>query len=400
MAAQRPLRAGPGMRAQAARRLPWRETGVWLMGDTHCHHRQTGLERVVDKASEYACDYLAFTEHSFYTEHLEAQPELIHEARASHPNVVLVNGVEWSTPAGDETRAEQVGLLVPGGAEGMPLLREFLGRFDTKVAGIDTSEEAFLDALRFLGQHGDGDLRPTVILTHPHRPQAAFTAQQIAAAIQLSPAVAGLCASSRPPERASELEVWPWASQVGGACDQLYAGGHRVVMLAESHVHKHLSEGGEELWPGEFRRNYIFCPERSEAGLFQGLRSGASYFVLGSIVEEVQFTASAGGESVMMGETLSVPPGGTVEVSLSFVENSPVEAVELIGNLGGEVRVVSEARGGDLARADGRTTWTAEVTMGSEPSYLRARGRAPVSQPYPVTSWFYTNPLWLLPEAR
>ena len=379
-------------------RLPWRDTGVWLMGDTHCHHRQTGLKRVADKASEYGCDYLAFSEHSFYTEHLEAQPELIEQARAAHPNMVLVNGVEWSTPAGDETRAEQVGLLMPGGGAGMPLLREFLSRFDTKVAGIDCSEEAFLEALRFLGQHGEGDVRPTVILTHPHRPQAAFTTRQIRAALGAGPALAAVCASSRPPTP-GKLEVWPWASEVGGVCDQVLAGGGRIVLLAESHVHKHISEGGEELWPGEFRRNYIYCPERTEAGLFRGLRSGTSYFVLGGIVEEVGFTASAGGESIITGETLTVPPSQSIQVSVSFVENTALEAIELIGNPEGEVRVVASARGNDLARSGNRTTWTVEVRMGSEPSYLRARGSARIGEPYPVTAWFYTNPLWLEPEG-
>jgi len=375
---------------------PWHDTGVWLMGDTHVHHRQTGLERVVEGAARFGCDYLAFTEHSFHTEHFEAQPGLIEQAQATHPKMVLVNGVEWSTPAGDETRAEQVGLLMPGGAEGMPLLRKFLGRFDTKVAGIGTSEEAFLEALRFLSEHGEGALRPTVILTHHHRPQV-FTAEHIRKALEVGPALAGLCASSRPPQP-GQWEVWPWVGEVGDICDQLFADGYRVVILAESHFHLHVEEGGDQFWPGEFRRNYVYCPERSEAGLFQGLRSGACYFVLGGIVEEVGFTALAGGKSIMMGETLSIPPGQTVEVSLSFIEDTPLEAVELIGNLGGEVRVVAEALGGDVARSDGRTRWTVEVTMGSEPSYLRARGSARVHTPYSVTAWFYTNPLWLTPE--
>jgi len=362
-------------------KLPWRGTGVWLMGDTHCHHRQTGLVRVVEGASRFGCDYLAFTEHSFYNEHLEAQPALIEQARAAHPEMVLINGVEWSTPAGDETRAEQVGLLMPGGAEGMPLLREFLGRFDTKVAGIDTSEEAVLSALHFLGEHGDGNVRPTVILTHPHRPEAAFTTNQILAALNTGPALAAV----------------PWASEVGGVCDRVLAAGGQLVLLAESHMHQARDEGGNEFWPGEFRRNYIYCPERTEAGLFRGLRSGASYFVLSDIVREVEFTASAVDESIMMGETLTVAPGQSVEVSLSFVENTAIETVQLIGNPEGEVQVVASAPGDHLTRSANRATWTVAVTVGSEPCYLRARGSAHVTEPYPMTAWFYTNPLWLRP---
>lgn len=377
---------------------PWHDTGVWLMGDTHVHHRQTGLERVVEGAAGFGCDYLAFTEHSFYTEYLEAQPTLIEKALASYPEMVLVNGVEWSTPAGDDTRAEQVGLLMPGGVQGMPLLREFLTRFDTKVGGIEASEEAFLDSLRFLGAHGGGDVRPTVILTHPHRPRAAFTATQIRSALGVGPALVALCGSSRPPER-GELDVWPWVTRVGGVYDQVLAGEQRIVMLAESHFHEHSGEeGGVEFWPGEFRRNYIYCPERTEAGLFCGLRSGASYFVLGGIVEDVSFVASADGEAIMMGEALSVSPGQTVDVSVSLLENTSVEALELIGNPEGMVRVVAQAWGRDLVRSADRTSWEVAVTMGPGPCYLRARGSARICQPYPVTAWFYTNPLWLVTE--
>jgi hypothetical protein len=170
-------------------------------------------------------------------------------------------------------------------------------------------------------------------------------------------------------------------------------------MLAESHIHRHRSEGGEEFWPGEFRRNYLYCPDRTEAGLFRGLRSGGSYFVLADIVQDVSFTASAGGETIMMGETLSAEPGRTIVASLSFVETVPVEAVELIGNPGGDVRVVARSPGKALGRFAGRTTWTVDVTMGAKPCYLRARGSAPVRQPYPMTACFYTNPLWLSPIA-
>ena len=164
-------------------------------------------------------------------------------------------------------------------------------------------------------------------------------------------------------------------------------------------LHKHINEGGEEFWPGEFRRNYIYCPERTETGLFQVLRSGASYFVLGGIAEEVEFTASVDGEMIMIGESLVVPSGEPVQVSISFIENTPHDAIELIGNPNGQVQVVAKVRGSDLAHPAGRTTWMTEVSMVSDPLYLRARGSACISQPYPVRAWFYTNPLWLIPEG-
>lgn len=381
----------------STQRCAWRDTGVWLMGDTHVHHRQTGLVRVVDQSSSFGCDFLAFAEHSFYTDCVERQPELMERAARAHPGMILVNGVEWSTPAGNEERSEQVGLMVPGGREGMPLLVEFLSKYDTRVAGVASGEEAFLEALRWLGRFGEGDVRPLVILTHPHRPHAAFTASQIRRALRTGPALAGLCASSRPAEMGS-MEVWPWAAQVGHVCDRLFADGCRLVMLGESHFHQHVEEAGTEFWPGEFRRNYVFCPDRSEAGLFRGLRGGISYFVLGDIISDLEFGASSGGASIMMGEALTVPADGSVEVTLRFVEKRTVEVVELIGNPLGDVRVVASVRGSDLVREAGRAACCVTIKVGRRPCYLRARGSARIERPYPTKAWFYTNPLRLTPS--
>jgi len=99
----------------------------------------------------------------------------------------------------------------------------------------------------------------------------------------------------------------------------------------------------------------------------------------------------------MIGETLSVLPGQTVQVSLTFREKVPVEGGELIGNPGGSVRVVARLKGCDLDRSTGRARWTVGVTMSRGPCCLRARGPAHVRQPYPMRAWFCTNPLWLTP---
>ncbi len=389
---------------ESSKRCPWRETGVWLMGDTHVHHRQEGLERVVDMAASHQCDFLAFTEHSFYTDHLERQPDLIKKASRAHPDMILVNGTEWSTPIGNDQRSEQVGLLFPTGPDTMPLLYDFLSKYDTKVANIPLSEDTFLNALRHLGTLSQNDLRPLVILTHPHHPEAAFTLKQIQRAIKTGPALVGLCASSRPPKTGS-LEIWPWAQNVGGICDQLFANGSNLVILAESHFHKHLSEGGLAFWPGEFRRNYIFCPTRTEAGLFAGLKSGISYFTLGDIISNLQFNAStnitsidndsADNDSIMMGESLSIPAGTTINITISFKEYQPIESVELIGNPNKDIEIITSVKGSDLQRDSDRAHHTFTLKLGSRSCYLRIRGSAQIKQPYPLKAWFYTNPLWL-----
>ena len=81
------------------------------------------------------------------------------------------------------------------------------------------------------------------------------------------------------------------------------------------------------------------------------------------------------------------------------IESTPHDSIELIGNPDGQVKVLAKVRGSNLAHSAGRTAWMTEVSMGSDPFYLRARGSACIGQPYPVKAWFYTNPIWLSPEG-
>ena len=51
------------MPQNGSRQLPWRETGVWLKGDTHTHHRLIGGAEMLAGAAPY-CDFIALTSHA------------------------------------------------------------------------------------------------------------------------------------------------------------------------------------------------------------------------------------------------------------------------------------------------------------------------------------------------
>lgn len=370
-------------------RIPWRDSGVWLVSDTHVHYRLEGIEKILAGAEPH-CDVIGFTEHA----HMEAFSEQSHEIermRDAYPQMVLINGAEYNT-----IDNQHAALLIPGNLDGMPLFEEFLGRFDAQVSNREVTEDDFLEGLRFLGSHGEDHLRPTVIFNNPKR-NPEYWQDLIPRAFDCGPAVLGLCGSSRPPAR-GDREVWPWVGEIGGLYDRLLESGHDAVMTAESHVHRRdADKGGVEFWPGEFRRSYVYCPERSEAGFFSGLRSGASYFVLGGIVEDVNFTISSTAESAMNGECLAAPPASQVTVSVSLVEKTQLESIELIGDPNGTAASLARVSGDVLDRSAESTHWTTDITVPSSPSYYRIRGSAHIAEPYPVVAWFYTNPIWIQP---
>ena len=81
------------MNQDLPRILPWRNTGVWLAGDTHTHHRLIGGEKLLDGASE-CCDFIALTSHAHNPDAVKAHPRVIEKGRKAHPDMIVVNGVQ------------------------------------------------------------------------------------------------------------------------------------------------------------------------------------------------------------------------------------------------------------------------------------------------------------------
>jgi len=321
---------------------------------------------------------------------LKSQPALIEAGRPQYGGLILINGVQWNAPIGDS-----VTVLAPGVTQGVPLLEEFLQRFDVQLGGTEETEENFLEGLRFLGERPIDGVVPVALLQHPHGTRT-FSVEQIRSALDAGPALVGFCVSSgRRGKESAEGAVHPWASEVGGVADTLFAEGRRVTMVAESDFHQPNTEGRVEFWPGQFRKTCLYCPERSETGVFAGLRSGASYFVVGNIVENLRIMASAGGQAAIMGEVLAVTDASAVEVTVELTERRRLDSMELIGNPGGEARILAQAGTADLVRENDTVRWTVRLDVVPGDFFLRLRGQGRAKDPPGAPACFYTAPLWV-----
>jgi len=383
---------GMSMENAKVKRLSWRDTGVWLAGDGHAHYRLVGFEELVKRSREH-CDFQAITSHPHEVEAFQAQPQLIEGAREQYPDLLIINGVQWNPPVGNF-----VTIWAPGVAQGMPLLEEFLGRFDVQVGGAEKTEENFLAGLRFLSERPVGDILPAAFIQHPH-PGRQFTPEQIRSGLDVGAALVGICVSSGKREQTPGGGViHPWASEVGGFADTLFAEGRRVVLTGDSDLHQPGVQGVERDWPGLYRRTYLYCPERSEAGVFAGLRGGAWYLVVGGLVEDLSVTARTENNWVMLGEDLAVPSSPTVEVTVECTETGNLDSVELIGNPGGGTRILARAPGADLIRQEGTVRWTVQVDAPPGTFFLRVRGTGTATEPSGDPACFYSAPLWVSAE--
>ncbi len=374
------------------KRLPWRDTGVWLAGDAHAHYRLVGFEELVKRSQEH-CDFQAITSHPHEVEAFKAQPALIEGARARYPDLILINGVQWNPPVGNF-----VTVWGPGVARGMPLLKEFLERFDVQVGGADKTEENFLAGLRFLSEQPIGDTLPAAFIQHPH-PGPQFTPEQIRSGLDVGAALVGICVSSGKREQTPGGGViHPWAGELGGFADTLFAEGRRVVLTGDSDLHQPGVQGVERDWPGLYRRTYLYCPERSEAGVFAGLRGGAWYLVVGGLVRDLNVTARVGDDRATLGEELAANENDSVDVTIEFAETGNLDSLELIGNPGGETRILAQASGADLLREEATVRWAIQVGAPPGTFFLRVRGTGTATEPSGDPACFYSAPLWVSAE--
>ncbi|MCK4297984.1 MAG: hypothetical protein KAX80_00550 [Planctomycetes bacterium] len=374
------------------KRLPWRDTGVWLAGDAHAHYRLVGFEELVKRSQEH-CDFQAITSHPHEVAAFKAQPALIEEARTRYPDLILINGVQWNPPVGNF-----VTVWAPGVARGMPLLKEFLERFDVQVGGADKTEENFLAGLRFLSERPIGDALPAAFIQHPH-PSRQFTPEQIRSGLDVGAALAGICVSSGKREQTPGGGViHPWAGEVGGFADTLFAEGCRVVLTGDSDLHQPGVQGVERDWPGLYRRTYLYCPERSEAGVFAGLRGGAWYLVVGGLVRGLNVTARVGDDRATLGEELAANENDSVDVTVEFAETGNLDSLELIGNPGGGTRILAQASGADLLREGATVHWAVQVGAPPGTFFLRVRGTGTATEPSGDPACFYSAPLWVSAE--
>lgn len=214
---------------------------------------------------------------------------------------------------------------------------------------------------------------------------------------------------------------------VGGLWDTLLGEGRRFWVVATSDSHAHYADParqGNDFWPGEYQKTYVLA--RPDYGdLLDGLRQGRVFAVAGDLIDELDVTASGGGEQAQMGGTLRKEPGTEVELTIRFRDptglngaglDPVVTRVDLIvGRVQGPLsdnridrnptaEVVARFDQSDWSARGDRYTITTQLPALDRSVYVRVRGTstndtepqmdAPGENPW-SDLWFYSNPIFI-----
>lgn len=454
-----------------------RQERSWLAGDSHIHSHwspgygaQSPPEPVIggdakystptnaQKAREYGLSWMVTTDHGGPNHSklnmVHAYAELT-ESRKTVPQVLQFYGMELNMPAMDHHT-----LIIPNTEDEWKVLFNIESQFDSneawprdptrnsEVAGFRAL--AFMNAMRKLplmfanhparsatgiGEYGldeprefrnNNDLAPDIY--HGMEGAPGHQAGGLAPDGSQKLDAQGMPTGNRGAYGNDDARTFGGFDQmtaiVGGLWDSLLGEGRRFWIVATSDSHVNFTDRGSDFWPGQYQKTYVRS-YRSYDDILDGLRSGRVFAVAGDLISQLDVTAESDGERTGIGQTLTVPGGRDVKVTIRFYDpesanpNGDDPKVNRVDVITGEVRGPTRDRNSnknDTTKVVARFTekeWTREgneysISM-SLPNvdrniYLRVRGTSTLDLEPTMDAkgenpwrdlWFYSNPIFV-----
>jgi PHP domain len=394
--------------------VPWYGQGVWLRADFHTHTQFTdgahSVETVVAAAASHGCDVVAITDHG--DRNLKGgTPEFvdaIRAARAGHPNITVITGMEWNVPPGRGN--EHATILFPSSSESADVLGRFRDRFDDQLRN-DPPAESAQRGLASLVPTGEQTLAPVVFFTHPSRipdsPSASKTTFE--ALWQDAPSILIGIEGGPGHQRGTPLGAYPggglidrWdplVAQVDGTWDLWLRHGLTVwAAIANSDFH----DESRDFWPCEFAATWLYAPDRTVDGVIRAMRAGSFFAEHGHIVSNVALQVSLAGlpRPAQAGETVSASVGlkGTVSLRMDVSSTDFLGRANRIDSV--ELIAISKDKSEIVYSAPPSTpvAFSVELTVPPGGLVVRARGRRNVNGEPALM--FYTNPIRITASER
>ena len=463
-----------------APRSPY-SSGVWLAGDHHIHTRfsvdgQYSIGEQAGNAARHGIHWCVITDHGSAKHDKvaveQAYPELL-AARKLFPHMFIFQGLEWNAPD-----AEHCSVILPATPDEAKTIAEFEALFDERNLSRDNtaadSEEDAVAGIRYLQKLTP---KPLVFANHPAR-QGLNSPHEFRAWADAGPDVMrgfegspghhapapgtrrgdygdALRAAGWPRYPAEAYRTWggyDWfVAKVGGLWDSLLAEGRPWYITSNSDSHRHVKDRAvidrstfdakgyvtplgqsketppkNDFHPGEYNKTWVHAARRDAMAIFDALRSGNMFTVLGDLVDEVQLTAESDDQIAPMGSTLGLSRAGAdVTVRVALKPHTAVNYggaiprlhhIDLITGLitgiakdrdtmtNASTKVVAQVESSGLKEAGPYRILEHTFRNVKESFYVRVRGtNAAVKEPRADSGavnpwqdlWFYSNPIFI-----
>ena len=282
------------------------------------------------------------------------------KARALYPTKTIIQGMEWNVPGHEHASTAIVGNQFTSKPEANAVA-EFEYKFDNsdkdteggKAQGwtksTKTGHEKTLEAIAWM--QANYPKCSWVIPAHPER-KGLYTVADFRDMNNAGPDVCFGFESMPGHQKSPERDEYKASSKtygtctyggcgymsakVGGLWDALLSEGRHFWLFANSDFH----DVTNDFYPGEYQKTFINVPPPSSAqAIADGLRSGNSFVVTGSLIDKLNFFAG----NATMGETFSVT-GSTVTIYIKFHDagSKKVNHIDLIaGKVSGLINPTS-----------------------------------------------------------
>lgn len=446
----------------------------WLAGDLHVHSRFSGgypegakkgdvaayalgtdgiypIPVNAEMGRKFGLSFMAATDHGgagLSRLHYEQSYAELQRSRTAVPEVIQFYGLEMNTPGGDHAC-----LILPITSDERERLLRLESAYDAnEVYPHDPELDRNTIMLKALREMNDLAPKPLVFANHPSRgsrsigdPEGGHTPADLRSWNDVAPDVA-VGMEGAPGHQASALRPGAtpetirgrglykklptyggfdvMTAQRGGVWDAMLGEGRHWWITANSDSHRNVADGGEDFWPGQYAKTYVYA-RRDGDDILDGLRHGRIFAVTGDLIRGLDMQVSAGGKSASLGETLPLRAGQAVTVTIRLRQSSAPNAAGQIPKLDHVDLIAGTVTGkaddpalivnpsAHIAHRFTPKQWTRKgdvITMRvtlrgiAANSYLRLRGtNTGEAEPKPDARdenpwedlWFYSNPVFL-----
>lgn len=165
--------------------------------------------------------------------------------------------------------------------------------------------------------------------------------------------------------------VGSFTAKVGGLWDALLGEGRHWFNFASSDYHKHYTAGGDDFYPGEYQKTYVYALDSDRDGeysmneIIDGMRSGNTYFVHGDLIDYLEFNVANHQKKVAMGGEMRLKNRGFkrngLELTIKFKSpainnNGDSPVVDHIDLIAGQITGMISPDSLDYTKATNETT--------------------------------------------